>query len=113
MRKILALFAASSLFVAAAVTSTQAASHRRPAVKHKLVHGLVAPRLLTPAGGAQVEQVPTLTWTAVAVAADYEYQLSADPRFNSIALGSGSGTGTSITHNLAAALSKSIVDGTY
>jgi hypothetical protein len=73
----------------------------------------VAPAPRAPDNGAHVEQVPTLTWSAVGGAAQYEYQLSADPQFHSIAIGSGVGTGTSVTHNLAAALSKSVVDGSY
>jgi hypothetical protein len=66
-----------------------------------------------PAASAHVLQVPTLVWSSVGGAAEYEYQISADPRFDSIVLGKGLGTGTSKTHNLAAALSKSIPDGKY
>jgi hypothetical protein len=60
-----------------------------------------------------VQQFPTLTWKAVHGAAEYEYQIAADRRFNSIVLGSGTGKGTSRTYNLAASLAKDLADGTY
>jgi hypothetical protein len=42
-----------------------------------------------------------------------EFELSADPRFRSIALGSGFGTGAFRTHVTAATIDKSVPDGTY
>jgi hypothetical protein len=75
--------------------------------------GMAAPRLVSPANGASVQQLPALVWNSVRGAAQYEYQIAADPHFNSIALGTGVGRGTSRTHNLAAALDKTVPDGTY
>ena len=72
-----------------------------------------APRLVSPGNGAQVQQLPALTWNSVRGAAVYEYEVSADSRFNSIALGRGLGKGVSHTYNLAAALDKTVADGTY
>jgi hypothetical protein len=113
VRRISALIGLASLCALAALGAAQAAVHPHAGTKHPRVHGLGAPTLQTPANGVHVEQVPPLTWSAVSGAAEYEYELSADPRFNSIVLGSGTGTGMAITHNLAAALSQSIADGTY
>jgi hypothetical protein len=73
---------------------------------------LPAPRLVGPANGATAQEFPTISWNAVRGAAYYEYQVSADPRFHSIA-GSGAGKGTSRTRNLAAALDQVVPDGTY
>jgi hypothetical protein len=84
--------------------------------KHKAtkkVHGLSAPTLQTLANGAHVQQIPTLTWSAVSGAAEYEYQVAADPQFHSIVLGTGTGNGTAPTTNLAAALAKPVTDGRY
>jgi hypothetical protein len=113
MTRISAVLLATTLCVLESLGGAQASAPRHHARKPARVHGLTAPALLAPASGAHVQQVPTLSWNVVSGAANYEYQLSADPRFDSIALGSGPGTGTSITQNLAAALGKSIVDGTY
>jgi phospholipid methyltransferase len=110
---LLALIAAALL---AAACVAEAASHRRHGhapVKHARIHGLVAPAQLEPANGAHVEQVPTLAWSPVGGAVEYEYQVSADPSFDSIVLGSGKGRGTSTTHNLAATLAQTVTDGTY
>src|ERR1700740_2093188 len=97
----------------ATLAAADAAVHHHHTKKRVVLHGLAAPGLLAPANGAHVQQFPVLSWAGVAGAAEYEYQLSADPRFESIVLGSGPGTGTSITHNVAAALSKSATDGNY
>jgi hypothetical protein len=119
MSRISALFAAACLCALCTVGATQAAVHHHApfkharSVKHPKIHGLGAPGLLTPANGARVEQVPTLTWSAVGGASEYEYQLAADPQFHSIVLGSGTGLGTAATYNRAAALSKPITDGAY
>jgi hypothetical protein len=74
---------------------------------------LRAPKPVSPANGARVQQLPAISWNAVRSAAEYEYQVAADPRFNSLALGKGPGNGASRTHNLAATLSKTVPDGTY
>src|SRR5947209_364579 len=75
--------------------------------------GLSAPSLLQPRNGASAQQLPAISWNSVRGAAQYEYQIAADPRFNSIALGRGTGRGTGRTRNLAAALDKNVPDGTY
>jgi hypothetical protein len=74
---------------------------------------LKAPALSQPPAGATVESVPTFTWGRVNNADHYEFQLSADSRFGSIALGKGAGRGSFSTRNLAATTSKSIPDGDY
>jgi hypothetical protein len=74
---------------------------------------LHAPKLASPANGARVQQLPAISWNAVRGAAEYEYQVAGDSRFNSIVLGKGPGNGASLTHNLAATLGKTVSDGTY
>jgi hypothetical protein len=76
-------------------------------------HALRAPRPLSPGNGTRVQQLPAITWSAVRGAAAYEYQISGDSRFRSIALGRGKGRGTAQIHNLAAALEKQVSDGAY
>jgi hypothetical protein len=74
---------------------------------------LRAPVPVSPANGARVQQLPAISWNAVGGAAAYEYQIAADPRFNSLALGRGSGRGTAQIHNLSATLDKTVPNGTY
>ena len=74
---------------------------------------LKGPSLQAPASSASVQAAPTFTWSAVKGAAQYEFQLSDDQRFNSIVLGTGAGKGSQRTKNTAATLDKSIPDGTY
>src|SRR2546430_1615795 len=69
MSKLSTLLAAACLLVLSAVAATQAATHRH-AASHR-VHGLRAPRLLTPSAGAHVQQLTTLTWSAVPGAIEY------------------------------------------
>lgn len=76
-------------------------------------HSLHAPALTSPANGARVQQLPAIGWNAVRGAATYEYQVAADPRFNSIALGRGTGKGTSHTYNLSATLDTAVPNGSY
>jgi len=82
---------------------------------HPTAHqaALAAPAQQTPSNGASVQSFPAITWGAVAGAANYEYQISADPGFASIILGSGTGKGTSTTYSTAAALDAAVPDGTY
>ena len=75
--------------------------------------GLRAPVPTSPANGARVQQLPAISWNAVRGAAAYEYQIAADPRFNSLALGRGTGRGTAQIHNLSATLDKTVPNGTY
>jgi protein-S-isoprenylcysteine O-methyltransferase Ste14 len=102
--------AALAVLVLATVPAQAGArrSHRATAIA-----GLYAPALQGPADNVTVQQLPAISWRAVRGAAEYEYQIAADPHFNSIALGTGSGKGTSRTHNLAAALDKAVPDGAY
>jgi hypothetical protein len=119
MPRISTLFVVVCACVLGAVGATQAAVHHRAAIKHgktvkrAKIHGLGPPAQMEPANGAHFQQVPTLTWSAVSGAVEYEYQVAADPRFHSVVLGKGTGTGTSTTHNLAASLGKPVTDGTY
>jgi hypothetical protein len=93
---------------------TAAAKHKKAAKKAAKKNGLAAPGLVSPANGAHVEQIPTLTWSSVRGAAEYEYQVAADPKFDSIVLGGiGAGKGSSTTYNLAAGLEELVPDGTY
>jgi hypothetical protein len=110
MKKLLTMSLAAITCALPAVAGASVAARHHASSR---THRLGAPQLLAPSPGARSAQVPLLVWNAVAGAAEYEYQLSADPHFNSIVLGSGIGTGTSKTHNLAATLSRSIPDGTY
>jgi hypothetical protein len=75
--------------------------------------GLRAPGLVSPANGARVQQLPAITWNSVRGAASYEFQIAADPKFNSLQLGKGTGRGTARIYNLAATLAKTVPDGTY
>jgi hypothetical protein len=74
---------------------------------------LRAPAPESPAAGASVQSLPTFTWRAVRGAAQYEFQLSDDAKFNSIVLGTGAGTGSQRTRNTAATLGKAVPDGSY
>ncbi|CAA9533769.1 MAG: hypothetical protein AVDCRST_MAG67-4534 [uncultured Solirubrobacteraceae bacterium] len=74
---------------------------------------LKAPPLQSPAASASVEALPSFTWKSVKGAKEYEFQLSDDPKFNSIVLGRGKGKGSQKTRNTAATLDKSVPDGNY
>jgi len=74
---------------------------------------LKAPAVQAPSAGASVEALPAFTWAAVRGAAQYEFQLAADPQFASIVLGKGAGKGTFHTRNTAATVTSSVPDGTY
>jgi hypothetical protein len=74
---------------------------------------LRGPTLESPASSASVESMPTFNWRPVKGAAQYEFQLSDDQKFNSIVLGRGTGQGSQTTHNTAATLDKGVPDGTY
>jgi hypothetical protein len=72
---------------------------------------LPAPRQLSPATGASVQSVPTFSWRPVSKAAKYEFQLSADPAFESIVLGHG--RGSFFTRNTSASVDEALADGAY
>ncbi|MDQ4024006.1 MAG: hypothetical protein M3217_00725, partial [Actinomycetota bacterium] len=74
---------------------------------------LRAPALQSPAASASVEALPSFTWRSVKGAKEYEFQLSDDPKFNSLVLGRGRGKGAQRTRNTAATLDKSVPDGNY
>jgi hypothetical protein len=110
--------AAAALALALVALPAAASSHHRAPAKGghshpRVIAGLRAPALQSPADNATVQQLPAIVWSAVRGAAQYEYQIAADPRFDSIALGTGVGKGTSQTHNLAGALDKTVPDGAY
>jgi hypothetical protein len=71
---------------------------------------LRAPTLATPEDEAAVQGVPAMTWSRVAKADRYEFQLSADKAFGSIVLGRA---GAFQTKNTAATIDKSLPDGAY
>jgi hypothetical protein len=96
-----------SLFAALAVLASLCAVPSADAAK------LRAPSLAGPSNGARVQQLPAISWGAVRGAATYEYEVSADARFSSLALGKGTGKGVSHTYNLSATLEKTVPDGTY
>jgi hypothetical protein len=72
---------------------------------------LSAPTANTPADDAVVEAVPAFGWEPVAGAARYEWEISADPGFNSPVLGLN--LDHFFTRNTRATLTKTIPDGTY
>jgi hypothetical protein len=73
---------------------------------------LAPPALVGPANGATFQELPTLSWGAVRGAAQYEYEISGDPRFHSI-IGAGPNQGATRTYNLAATLPGLVPDGHY
>ena len=105
--------AAAPLILAALLALSLAAVASFATAGDALARGLRAPRPLSPANGARVQQLPTISWSAVRGAAAYEYEISGDARFRSIALGRGRGKGNAQIHNLAASLEKQVSDGTY
>ena len=74
---------------------------------------LRAPRLDAPAASVSVQALPTFSWRPVRGAAQYEFQLAADPRFSSVVLGTGKGKGSQRTRNTASTLEATVPDGTY
>ena len=70
-----------------------------------------APRLVSPAGAAKVEALPSFRWNPVRGAVRYEFQLSADARFASIV--GGQGQGAFQTPNTFGTVTKTVADGTY
>jgi hypothetical protein len=87
---------------AAAAKPTADASARR---------ALKPPRQLSPAPNATVKAVPSFSWARVRGAVKYEFQLAADPAFESIVLGHGRGSFQ--TTNVFASVEKTLADGSY
>src|SRR5438105_11789024 len=114
MRRLSLCIVLTCVFGVSAGTSSQAAMLGYAAAKHSrsvhkaagVAHGMRSPSLLEPSNGAHVQQIPALTWSAVAGASEYEYQFAADPHFGSILVHSARGRGGANTHNLAASLEK-------
>jgi protein-S-isoprenylcysteine O-methyltransferase Ste14 len=72
---------------------------------------LGTPRPLSPAAGARMDGVPWFGWSAVAGAAQYEFQIAADAGMNAPVLGAGQDR--FFTKNTRATLKKSLPDRTY
>jgi hypothetical protein len=64
------------------------------------------PTTVAPASGTGVDGLPRFAWNAVSGAARYEFQLSADPAFNST-------QASFFTENTRATLDKTLPNGTY
>jgi hypothetical protein len=72
---------------------------------------LAAPQPVSPAGEATVQSTPSFSWKAVRRASKYEFQLSADPAFESIVIGQG--RGSFFTRNTSASVDQALSDGNY
>jgi protein-S-isoprenylcysteine O-methyltransferase Ste14 len=72
---------------------------------------LSAPALTAPAAGVRSDGVPWFGWAPVARAAQYEFQIAADPGMNAPVLGSGQDR--FFTKNTRATLKRSLPDRTY
>ena len=72
---------------------------------------LTAPVPQAPADGTSVGALPVFSWTSVAGAERYEFQIAADPGFNSLVLGFP--TNPYFTRNTSATLVKSAPNGAY
>jgi hypothetical protein len=72
---------------------------------------LRAPVPTTPGNGAVVDSMPAFGWSPVSGAAEYEFQVAADPGFNSPVLGQGKDDFR--TKNTRATLVKTAPNGTY
>lgn len=72
---------------------------------------LRAPAPIVPAADSATELTPYFGWNAVAGADHYQFQLAADPRFNSLVVGGGGG-GIQ-TNNVFATIDDVLADGEY
>ncbi|MDQ3856856.1 MAG: carboxypeptidase-like regulatory domain-containing protein [Actinomycetota bacterium] len=101
-RRLLSFALASGLALAVASVGSTAGS----------APGTPAP--LGPAEGAVSEALPAFAWQAVAGADRYEFEVAADPGFNSPLFGTGTAdSGSFFTKNTRAALTKTVPNGTY
>ncbi len=66
---------------------------------------------LAPGNGATTDGLPPFSWKAVANAEQYEFEIAADPGFNSPVLGRGQDS--FLTKNTRATLKKTVPNGTY
>ena len=71
------------------------------------------PQLLSPADDATVEAIGAFSWRAARGAVQYEFQVAADPNFESIVGGSGSRRASYKTKNTFATVDQRLPDGTY
>lgn len=92
---------------------TDAASAGAAAKKKVTPTTLRAPVVEKPAAGASVQSLPVFAWGTVPGAAQYEFQIAADPQFGSIVLGTGFGKRSFRTHSTAATIDTAVADGTY
>lgn len=95
--------AVAPLLIAAAIVS--------PLSSAAATAGLAAPTLVAPAAGARTDGVPWFGWNPVPGAAQYEFQIAADPGMNAPVLGAGQDR--FLTKNTRATLKKSLPDRTY
>jgi hypothetical protein len=72
---------------------------------------LAAPRQLSPVANATLKTVPAFSWAPVRGAEVYEFELAADPAFESIVLGRRRGSFK--TANTFASVDKTLADGRY
>jgi protein-S-isoprenylcysteine O-methyltransferase Ste14 len=72
---------------------------------------LATPSVTAPGAGARTDGVPWFGWSPVSGAAQYEFQIAADPGMNAPVLGSGQDR--FFTKNTRATLKKSLPDRTY
>src|ERR1700719_33246 len=116
MRRPLSILVSTCVCALAVAAYSQARVLGQAAGAHRVAtastHPLNAPHLLSPGPGAHVQQIPALTWSSVAHAASYQFEVAVDPHFHSLVLAS-SGMTLSSTHNLAASLDQPQIDGTY
>ena len=67
---------------------------------------------MSPVANAKVKAVPAFSWAPVRRAVKYEFQLAADPAFESIVLGHDTGSFKTAQH-LREACTKTLADGNY
>jgi protein-S-isoprenylcysteine O-methyltransferase Ste14 len=104
---------AGVLVLACAVTSVLASGDAADAAKRKRkpAAALAAPRLTEPGGDIRTEAVPAFGWQPVSGAEHYEFQLAADPAFESLV--SANFLGSYQTFNTFASTEKALADGAY
>jgi protein-S-isoprenylcysteine O-methyltransferase Ste14 len=113
-----ALLGVTATVVAVFTIIAASADARRHGVsKHRhrssIAAGLRSPTLQRPANDLGVQEMPAFEWSAVAHAASYQFQLSADPRFASVVQSSFVRRGSLATYNTAATIEKTVPDGVY
>jgi protein-S-isoprenylcysteine O-methyltransferase Ste14 len=106
---------AGVLIMSCAVTAVLAGSEAADAAKRKRKRPrtttLAAPRLTDPGADARAEAMPAFGWQPVSGAERYEFQLAADPAFESLV--SANALGSYQAFNTFASTDKALADGTY